>query len=139
VLFVLLARLRLSRYEYPAMVESGSLGKMWGEHFATFVGVCLLGFTVNVSGFCVIQTTGAVTLKVLGTARNAGLILFCWMFLGEVITATEGMGYLAALTAFIYYTYLQVGRPHEATPPPPHTHTHIHTHPFFPRTGFTVC
>ena len=150
------------------MVEAGALERMWGEHFATFVGCCVLGFAVNVSGFCVIQTTGAVTLKVsrhhlgcfmntrlsfcgcayvqilallrrahlstshfltvlsiskqnihffcprqvLGTARNAGLILFCWMFLGEVITATEGLGYLTALSAFSYYSYLQVNAAH---------------------------
>eukprot|EP00038_Savillea_parva_P010291 m.189251 g.189251 ORF g.189251 m.189251 type:complete len:358 (-) comp17692_c0_seq1:105-1178(-) len=96
-------------YEFPQMEETGAFAVL-SDNLSTFVGCCVLGFAVNTAGFCVIQTTGAVTLKVLGTARNAGLIVFCWIFLNETITALEGLGYIAALTAFSYYSYLQLDK-----------------------------
>lgn len=94
-------------YEYPEMQANGAFGLI-ASHHVLFGGACLLGFAVNIAGFCVIQTTGAVTLKVLGTARNAGLVVFCWLFLGETITALEGFGYVLALSAFSFYSFLQI-------------------------------
>eukprot|EP00040_Diaphanoeca_grandis_P036432 m.232182 g.232182 ORF g.232182 m.232182 type:complete len:347 (-) comp33616_c2_seq5:176-1216(-) len=73
-----------------------------------FIAAGLLGFVVNTASFFVIQTSGAVALKVLGTARNAGLIVFCAVFMGEHITALESGGYVVALAAFSYYTRLQL-------------------------------
>jgi hypothetical protein len=96
-------------YEYPEMHETGAFQRITTE-LPIFMACSLLGFAVNTAGFCVIQTTGAVTLKVLGTARNAGLIVFCWVFLGETITGLEGVGYIGALTAFSYYSKLQLDK-----------------------------
>eukprot|EP00036_Acanthoecidae_sp_10tr_P003106 CAMPEP_0182934850 /NCGR_PEP_ID=MMETSP0105_2-20130417/36975_1 /TAXON_ID=81532 ORGANISM="Acanthoeca-like sp., Strain 10tr" /NCGR_SAMPLE_ID=MMETSP0105_2 /ASSEMBLY_ACC=CAM_ASM_000205 /LENGTH=231 /DNA_ID=CAMNT_0025073759 /DNA_START=21 /DNA_END=716 /DNA_ORIENTATION=- len=96
-------------YEFPQMQEQDAF-QLIGANLHLFAGCCVLGFAVNTAGFCVIQTTGAVTLKVLGTARNAGLIVTCWLFLGEVVTPLEGIGYITALTAFSYYSYLQLSK-----------------------------
>ena len=42
---------------------------------AIFVASAALGFAVNIATFLVIKSTNSVTLKVLGTARNAGLAI----------------------------------------------------------------
>lgn len=94
-------------FEWPLMAQEGAVSIIC-NHYERFLAAGILGFIVNTAGYFVIQTAGAVTLKVLGTARNAGLILFCAAFLGEVITSMEGMGYALALSAFTYYTYLQM-------------------------------
>ena len=45
--------------------------------FALFFALSAgLGFAVNLASFVVIQRTSSVLLKTLGTARNAGLVLF---------------------------------------------------------------
>lgn len=64
--------------------------------------------------------------QVLAVARNAGLVLFCAVFLHESITLLEAFGYTVALSAFCYYNYLRMTAPKTklplAHPPhPPHT------------------
>jgi len=97
-------------FELEDMVVDGA-SAIVSAQFIKFVAAGCLGFIVNTAGFLVIQTSGAVALKVLGTARNAGLIVFCAVFMGEHITALESCGYVVALTAFSYYSYLQLTKP----------------------------
>ena len=67
-----------------------------------------LGFCVNMAAFLVIKNAGSVMLKVLGTARNAGLVVFGAMVLGEAITPVELLGYALSLTAFGAYNYFRL-------------------------------
>lgn len=67
-----------------------------------------LGFAVNIATFLVIKSTNSVTLKVLGTARNAGLVLVSSWLYNESITALEAVGYLVSLSAFGAYNYLKM-------------------------------
>ena len=53
------------------------------------------------------QTTNSVTLKVLGTARNALLVLASVYFFGELVSGTQFMGYSLSLAFFTYYSYLK--------------------------------
>ena len=46
--------------------------------------------------------------QVLGTARNAGLVLFSALFYDERITLLEGVGYGISLLAFFGYNYFKI-------------------------------
>lgn len=54
--------------------------------------------------------TSSVTLKVLGTARNAGLVIFSFVFLQEVVTSLQGVGYTMSLVAFGFYNYFKMSQ-----------------------------
>ena len=74
--------------ELPRAVAAGNLAIV-SEHAHTFALAAALGFTVNLASFLVIKRTNSIMLKLLGTARNAGLVLFSATFLGEQITQTQ--------------------------------------------------
>ena len=59
--------------ELPRALEKNALAIPQREPFL-FILSAALGFAVNIATFLVIKTTNSVTLKVLGTARNAGLV-----------------------------------------------------------------
>ena len=47
-------------------------------------------------------------LKLLGTARNAGLACFSAVFLGDEITLTQAVGYVICLYFFGLYNYYKM-------------------------------
>lgn len=47
-------------------------------------------------------------LKLMGTARNAGLVLFSALFLGENLTSTQTFGYSVCLLFFGLYNYYKM-------------------------------
>ena len=67
-----------------------------------------LGFCVNMAAFLVIKSAGSVMLKVLGTARNAGLVVFGAVVIGETISGLELVGYCFSLAAFAAYNYYRM-------------------------------
>eukprot|EP00511_Aplanochytrium_stocchinoi_P006909 CAMPEP_0204828794 /NCGR_PEP_ID=MMETSP1346-20131115/6726_1 /ASSEMBLY_ACC=CAM_ASM_000771 /TAXON_ID=215587 /ORGANISM="Aplanochytrium stocchinoi, Strain GSBS06" /LENGTH=367 /DNA_ID=CAMNT_0051958125 /DNA_START=293 /DNA_END=1396 /DNA_ORIENTATION=- len=67
-----------------------------------------LGLLVNLSSFLVVQTTNSVTLKILGTVRNAGLVIFQVIFAGEIITAQQFGAYGLTIVAFGFYNYFKM-------------------------------
>jgi len=90
--------------EFPRIFFSGAIGTVLANPF-TFSTAILLAIGVNYSTYFVIQTTGSLTLKVIGTLRNMGLICFGVMFRGEVLVAKQLIGYAVALFGFIGYNY----------------------------------
>ena len=69
-------------------------------------GLCVA--CMQVCTFLVIKTTNSVTLKVLGTARNAGLVLVSAWLYDEKISAMQGAGYAISLLAFAAYNYFKI-------------------------------
>ena len=55
-------------------------------------------------------TSHQVMLKLMGTARNAGLVLFSAIFLGDEITATQAFGYAICLFFFGLYNYYKMNK-----------------------------
>ena len=93
--------------EVPRVIASGDFGKV-RDHLGVFVFAALLGFAVNVASFLVIKRTSSVMVKLLGTARNAGLVLFSALAMGEEVTGQQGLGYTICLLFFGCYNYYKL-------------------------------
>lgn len=88
-------------YQTGKLLTTISMGNNWRYFFLS----ATLGLFVNLSSFLVVQTTNSVTLKILGTVRNAGLVVFQVVFGGEIITANQFAAYMLTLVAFGFYNY----------------------------------
>lgn len=84
-------------------------------HVFCFSGV--LAVSTNLMNWYVIQISDALMLKLVATARNALLVLFNAMFLGEVVTSIQFLGYFLSLAGFIGYNYVKVTSNKQATVP----------------------
>eukprot|EP00051_Salpingoeca_urceolata_P035410 m.29503 g.29503 ORF g.29503 m.29503 type:complete len:331 (+) comp9170_c0_seq2:76-1068(+) len=73
-----------------------------------FAAAAGLGVLVNFVSYLVLQVTSSTTLKALASARSAGLVLFCAVFLGEEVTALQVFGYTGAICFFAWYNYLRL-------------------------------
>ena len=93
--------------EMPSAFSTGK-SALPAEHASLFFLSFLLGFLVNVASFLVIKRTSSVMLKLLGTARNAGLACFSAVFLGDEITLTQAVGYVICLYFFGLYNYYKM-------------------------------
>jgi len=72
-----------------------------------FLAASLVGVLVNYLGYLVIREVGSLTLKILGTVRNVGLVLYGSFFLGERLAPMQYLGYTVSLAAFIAYTHFK--------------------------------
>ncbi|KAL1528360.1 hypothetical protein AB1Y20_009713 [Prymnesium parvum] len=93
--------------ELPTVLRNGHFALVQLHPF-TFFWAMFLGFAVNVASFLVIKRTSSVMLKLMGTARNAGLVLFSAIFLEETITTTQAFGYGVCLFFFCLYNYYKL-------------------------------
>jgi len=91
-------------FELKAMVTSGKYVLVW-EHCHCFLLSGMLGLLTNVAMFLVIKRTGAVTLKVIATARNAALVLYGVGIVKEPASVQQLVGYSVSLLAFGGYNY----------------------------------
>lgn len=97
-------------FEVPTALREGAFARV-AAHAGTFAAAAVLGFAVNLASFLVIKRTSSVMLKVMGTARNAGLVLFSATFLNEPITPMQSFGYAVCLAFFGYYNHLKMRPP----------------------------
>lgn len=93
--------------EFPRLINSGKYAIVM-EHPADFIQAGVLGFVVNIAMFFVIGRTSAVMIKVMGTSKNAGLVLFSVFFRGEIVTAQQAFGYAWSLLFFGLYNYCKM-------------------------------
>lgn len=90
--------------EFPSMSREGAFGTIQA-HPLLFFCAGTLGVGVHFLGFMVVQQTNGVTLKVLGTARNAGLVMLSVWAYGELVSGLQAIGYTVSLTFFALYSY----------------------------------
>ena len=70
----------------------------------TFGANCVLSIAINFAGFMVVKVSSSLLLKVLGTVRNAFLILWGMQMYGEAVSTRSAAGYLITLLSFAMYT-----------------------------------
>lgn len=96
-------------FEYPKMVSNNFEGiDVIIANPSSFIFAALLGLVVNFLTYFVIQVTSALTLKVLGVARNVLVIVIGVIFYREIVTLNEGMGYSLAVLGFAGYNAAQM-------------------------------
>lgn len=78
------------------------------ENWPVFLASALLGYAINMVSFFVVKRVGALTLKLLSTARNASLVVYSVVFFGEIVTANQLVCYVGALGFFTLYNYLKL-------------------------------
>ena len=92
--------------EFPHMSQS-DLDKVL-INFRPFLTSCIVAITTNVVNTFVVQSTNALVLKLSVTARNALLVLFNAVMMGETVTRLEGIGYVVSLGGFLGYNYVKL-------------------------------
>ncbi|KAL3925170.1 MAG: hypothetical protein SGPRY_003711 [Prymnesium sp.] len=97
-------------FEVPTAYREGRLGLVF-VHPGMFLGSCISGFLVNIAGSLLTKRTSAMTLKTMTMARNAALVLFSALCMGETITLLEASGYSLLLVFFIAYTIVKASEP----------------------------
>mmetsp|Transcript_4713 Transcript_4713/g.8050 ORF Transcript_4713/g.8050 Transcript_4713/m.8050 type:complete len:359 (+) Transcript_4713:256-1332(+) len=89
-------------FESRILVEQNLFAKM-EELPLLYLLAAALGFLVNVTTWAVIKTTSALTLKVVGTAKNAATVWFGALIFGNVVTPMQIWGYGLSLFGFAMY------------------------------------
>ena len=74
-----------------------------------FTAASFMGLGVNYLIYLVIQATSSLTMKVLSTIRNIGIIFIGVAAYGEIVTFNQGLGYTIALVGFAGYNAAQMG------------------------------
>lgn len=92
--------------ELPRMRAEGAFGLM-ASRPAAFAAAGAAGFAVNALAYGVIRGASSLTLKVLGTVKNAGVVWWGVLVLGEVVTPLQGAGYALSLAGFLTYNWVK--------------------------------
>jgi len=90
--------------EMPIAAQNNALQIIENEPFL-FVRVTVLGVAVNYLTYFVIQDVGSLTLKVLGSLRTIGLIVYSAAFYGETVTLGQMVAYFFTLVGFMGYAH----------------------------------
>lgn len=85
------------------------------KHSWEFLAAAFAGFGVNLLAVSVIKLASSLTLKVLGTAKDAFLVCVGVMFLHEQVTALQFQGYSISLLGFGLYNWTKVKPPSAAS------------------------
>ncbi|GAB4814468.1 hypothetical protein N2152v2_001514 [Parachlorella kessleri] len=103
--------------EFPRMAQSGAFLLML-QRPVKFTVAAAMGFMVNSLAYIVIQTASSLTLKVLGTVKNALVVCLGIAFLQETVTGLQGVGYAISVGAFFWYNQIKMQQMRGSTPLP---------------------
>lgn len=94
-------------FELPRMIANDAFSFV-ASHPLKFASAAMMGFAVNSLGYIVIKSASSLTLKVLGTVKNAFVVWCGIFFLQETVTKLQGFGYGIAIIAFYWYQKLKM-------------------------------
>jgi hypothetical protein len=93
--------------EWRAIARAGGFA-IAAANWQLFLLAACTGFLINLLAFATIKLASSLTLKVLGTVKNALIIVAAMLLYGEVVTAVQFWGYLVSSVAFGWYTVLKM-------------------------------
>lgn len=91
-------------FESQRMIAANAFAKIAAAPLL-YCCAAALGFLVNVTAYWTIQLTGGLTIKVLGTVKNAIVVLLGMIFLAEPVTALQLVGYGTSIGGFALYNW----------------------------------
>lgn len=77
------------------------------QHPIKFAAAALAGFGVNTLAILVIKMASSLTLKVLGTVKDAALVTIGVVFLHEIVSHMQLTGYIISITGFVAYNVVK--------------------------------
>lgn len=95
--------------ESRLMVRQGALEVVLQSPLK-FATAAMLGFLVNSLSYVVIQSASSLTLKVLGTVKNAFVVFLGLFFLHETISRLQAIGYASSISAFYWYQRIKMAQ-----------------------------
>lgn len=95
-------------YERTALT-SGTSWTLMANNWPWFLVALVLGTAINFTGLFVIKHTSGLMLKLIGVVRNNCLVIFSVLFLGELTTGLQMIGYVLSVAGFIWYSNLTHG------------------------------
>ena len=93
--------------ELRPMLASGAFGVVAAKPLK-FMLAAAMGFGVNSLAYIIIQTASSLTLKVLGTVKNAFVVWLGIVLLGDQMTIMQGGGYALSIAAFYWYQKIKM-------------------------------
>ena len=93
--------------ELKAMRAEGAAALVLSRPGAFAAAACM-GFGVNSLAYAVIQLAGALTLKVIGTVKNALVVGAGVGLYGDAVSPLQGGGYALSLAGFGWYNALKM-------------------------------
>ena len=95
--------------EIPRMMERDVLSVILSQKLK-FLAAAAMGFGVNLLAYIVIQSASSLTLKVIGTVKNAIVVILGVVLLGESISTVQILGYSVSIAAFYWYQQIKASQ-----------------------------
>ena len=96
-------------FELPHMMARDNIMHIMIEYIPMFLAAGGMGAVVNLVSYSLIQLTSSLTLKVITTIRNVGVVFIGIICFRESVTNYQFMGYSIALIGFMMYQASALG------------------------------